>query len=72
VPIDEVQDLAYQETQMSDNVASQLSSKEIEALRAALVTGTFTAAAGDLGRAMMSAYVMWHSRVGALAPLQQG
>lgn len=56
---------------MSDHVVSQLSSREIEALRAALVTGTFTAAAGDLGRAVMSAYVMWHDRVGALAPLHQ-
>jgi dihydroxyacetone kinase DhaKLM complex PTS-EIIA-like component DhaM len=66
-----VKDFADQGDMMSDHIASQLSSKEIEALRAALVTGTFTAAAGDLGRAVMSAYVMWHSRVGALAPLHQ-
>ncbi len=54
---------------MSDRIVSELSTEEMDALRAALVTGTFTAAAGDLGQALMSAYVMWHDRMGALAPL---
>lgn len=53
---------------MSDNIVSELNSHEVESLRAALVTGTFTAAAGDLGKAVMTAYVMWRDRMGALAP----
>lgn len=53
---------------MSEQI-SVSDSGEMAALHAALVNGTFTAAAGDLGKALMAAYTMWHGRMGSLAQL---
>lgn len=54
---------------MSDRIGPQLDDIELAALRAALIDGRFSGASGDLGRAVMYAYVLWHRRLGSLAPL---
>ncbi len=54
---------------MSDHIGPELDPTELAALRAALIDRRSgrAGATGDLGGALMYAFVMWHRRIGALA-----
>ena len=54
---------------MSERPGPDRDELQLAALHAALVEGRLPGANGDLGRAVIYAYVMWHRRRGALAPL---